>query len=257
MSPTDTSSRHTLEAKYRRSRTWNVILAAVAVFLGVVVIAQTLAGTSGAEQQVTETAEGAEQAGNAEAAQQPGGDLDFVRRDPDDPKAIGSVDAPVVMTEWIDLRCPFCASFSRDTLPALIADYVDTGKVRIEFVDVAFFGTQSEDAQVAAQAAANQDRYVEYVTAVFDAAPEKGHADLTREVLVDFARQVEVPNMAQFIADLDDPQLRDDAQAATLGAQQMGVTAVPFFVAGQTALSGAQPESTFRDYLDDAVAAAE
>lgn len=122
---------------------------AVAVFLGVVVIAQTLAGTSGAEEQVTETAEGTEKAGNSEGAQQPGGDLDFVRRDADDPKAIGSVDAPVVMTEWIDLRCPFCASFSRDTLPALIADYVDTGKVRIEFVDVAFFGTQSEDAQVA------------------------------------------------------------------------------------------------------------
>ena len=248
MSPTDTTARHTLEAKYRRSRTWNMILAAVAVFLGVVVIAQTLAATSDTPEQVTET---------AESTQTPGGDMEFVRRDASDPMAIGSVDAPVVMTEWIDLRCPFCASFSRDTLPALITDYVDTGKVRIEFVDVAYFGDQSEDAQVAARAAAEQDRYVEYLTAVFDAAPEKGHADLTRDVLIDFARQVDMPDMAQFTADLDDPQLRSAATAETLGAQQLGVTAVPFFVAGQTALSGAQPESTFRDYLDDAIAAAE
>lgn len=247
MSPTDTTSRHTLEARYRRSRTWNIVLAAVAVFLGVVVIAQTLTGGSGTEEQITETAEN---------TQNPGGDMEFVRREADDPRAIGSVDAPVVMTEWIDLRCPFCASFSRDTLPALITDYVDTGKVRIEFVDVAYFGEQSLDGQIAARAAADQDKYVEYVTAVFDAAPEKGHADLTRDVLIDFAEQVDMPDMARFTSDLDDPQLRSTAEAQTLEAQQLGVTAVPFFVAGQTALSGAQPESTFRDYLDDAIAAA-
>lgn len=247
MSPTDTTSRHTLEARYRRSRTWNIVLAAVAVFLGVVVIAQTLTGGSGTEEQITETAEN---------TQNPGGDMEFVRREADDPRAIGSVDAPVVMTEWIDLRCPFCASFSRDTLPALITDYVDTGKVRIEFVDVAYFGEQSLDGQIAARAAADQDKYVEYVTAVFDAAPEKGHPDLTRDVLIDFAEQVDMPDMARFTSDLDDPQLRSTAEAQTLEAQQLGVTAVPFFVAGQTALSGAQPESTFRDYLDDAIAAA-
>lgn len=247
MSPTDTTSRHTLEARYRRSRTWNIVLAAVAVFLGVVVIAQTLTGGSGTEEQITETAEN---------TQNPGGDMEFVRREADDPRAIGSVDAPVVMTEWIDLRCPFCASFSRDTLPALITDYVDTGKVRIEFVDVAYFGEQSLEGQIAARAAADQDKYVEYVTAVFDAAPEKGHADLTRDVLIDFAEQVDMPDMARFTSDLDDPQLRSTAEAQTLEAQQLGVTAVPFFVAGQTALSGAQPESTFRDYLDDAIAAA-
>lgn len=247
MSPTDTTSRHTLEARYRRSRTWNIVLAAVAVFLGVVVIAQTLTGGSGTEEQITETAEN---------TQNPGGDMEFVRREADDPRAIGSVDAPVVMTEWIDLRCPYCASFSRDTLPALITDYVDTGKVRIEFVDVAYFGEQSLDGQIAARAAADQDKYVEYVTAVFDAAPEKGHADLTRDVLIDFAEQVDMPDMARFTSDLDDPQLRSTAEAQTLEAQQLGVTAVPFFVAGQTALSGAQPESTFRDYLDDAIAAA-
>ncbi|HJC59715.1 MAG TPA: DsbA family protein [Candidatus Dietzia intestinigallinarum] len=225
-----------------------MVLAAVAVFLGVVVIAQTFTGGSGSEEQITETAEG---------TQSSGGDMEFVRREADDPRAIGSVDAPVVMTEWVDLRCPFCASFSRDTLPQLITDYVDTGKVRIEFIDVAYFGEQSLDAQIAAQAAADQDKYIEYLTAVFDEAPEKGHADLTRDVLIDFAEQVDMPDLTQFAADLDDPQIRSAAEAQTLEAQQLGVTAVPFFVAGQTALSGAQPESTFRAFLDEALAATE
>src|SRR5699024_4702219 len=124
----------------------------------------------------------------------------------------------------------------------------------IEFIDVAYFGEQSLDAQIAAQAAADQDKYIEYVTAVYAEAPEKGHADLTRDVLIDFAEQVDMPDLTQFAADLDDPQIRSAAEAQTLEAQQLGVTAVPFFVAGQTALSGAQPESTFRAFLDEALA---
>ncbi|WP_255583803.1 thioredoxin domain-containing protein [Dietzia sp. ANT_WB102] len=253
MSTPNTPSRHTLEANYRRSRILNWVLSAVAVFLAVVVVAQMVEGSSAAEEPAAVTTDTGE---SGEPAQSAAGDMEFVRRDATDPKAIGNVDAPVVMTEWIDLRCPFCAAFSRDTLPGLIADYVDTGKVRIEFIDVAYFGEQSVDAAVAAQAAANQDRYVEYTTAIFGDAPEKGHADLTRDVLIDFAEQVGVPDIARFTADLDDPALEQKVRAGTQQAQQLGVTAVPFFVAGQTALSGAQPASTFREYLDEAVAAA-
>lgn len=243
-------SRHTLEAKYRRSKIVNGVLAALVAFLGIVVVAQMLPGQS-------PTSAGPDAAEATEAEQSSGGDMEFVRRDADDPKAIGDVDAPVVMTEWVDLRCPFCASFSRDTLPTLIDEYVETGRVRIEFTDVAYFGEKSEFASVAAQAAANQDKYVDYLTAVYDAAPEKGHPDLPREELIGFAEQVGVPDMDQFVADLDDPAIRAQAESATGESQQLGVTAVPFFVAGDTALSGAQPLSTFREYLDDALAKAE
>ena len=249
-------SRHTLEAKYRRSKIWNGVLSAVIVFLGIVVVAQMLPGQSPTTTpEATDSA--SDSAADSASGQQAGGDMEFVRRDADDPKAIGDVDAPVVMTEWIDLRCPYCASFSRDSLPQLIDEYVDTGRVRIEFNDVAYFGDQSEDAAVAAQAAANQDKYIDYVTAIFDDAPDSGHADLTRDALIGFAEQVDMPDMDAFTADLDDPALREQAQTETMNAQRLGVTAVPFFVAGDTALSGAQPIAAFRDYLDDAVAKAE
>ena len=162
---------------------------------------------------------------------------------------------PLVSSQSLVKR--FCATFSRDTLPALIEEYVDTGKVRIEFTDVAYFGEQSEDASVAAQAAANQDKYLDFVTAVFDEAPESGHAELTRDVLIGFAEKVDVPDLDAFRADLDDPDVRAQATAETRAAQGLGVSAVPFFVAGETAMSGAQPLQSFRDYLDDALAAVE
>ncbi len=221
-------------------------------FVALVIAAEVLPGQSPASAPSEAPAASAADE-KEEADQQPA----YVRRDADDPMAIGDVDAPVVLSEWIDLRCPFCALFSRETLPTLIEEYVDTGRVRIEFHDVAFFGPQSEDAAVAARAAAKQDRFVEFVTAVYDAAPERGHPDLTRDVLIDFAEQAGVPDVDQFIADLDDTELRADARASTQSAQQLGVTAVPFFVAGGTAVSGAQPTGTFRDFLDQALAKAE
>jgi len=239
----------TLEAKYRRSRQWNIVLAVIAVFLGVVVTAQLLP-----DQSPTTAAPGGEEAptaqdqGDGEAVE-----LDFVRRYADDPMSLGDVDAPVVMTEWVDMRCPFCALYSRDTLPILIEEYVDTGKVRLEFHDVVFYGDDSERAAIAARAAGKQDKYVEYLTAVYDVAPEGGHPDMPREDLIDFAEEAGVPDMDQFIEDLDDPEILEDVQASSQSAQQLGVNAVPFFVAGNTALSGAQPVDVFRDFLDGAL----
>lgn len=241
-----------MEIKYRRSRRLNVVLSVIAAFLGIVVFAQLVPGRSPTPLSPA--------APTSPSASEPTGaseEMTFVRRDIKDPMAIGDVDAPVVLSQWTDLRCPFCAVFSRDTLPTLINEYVETGRVRVEFHDVAFFGEQSEDAAVAARAAGNQDKFIEFATAVYDAAPEGAHADLPRSTLIEFARQAGVPDIERFTTDLDDPTLREAAQASTLSAQQLGVNSVPFFVAGDTALSGAQPLASFQKLLDAALAETE
>lgn len=53
----------------------------------------------------------------------------------DDPRSLGDPAAPVVIVEYSDYECPACASFVRDTKPQLIADYVETGKVRYVYRD--------------------------------------------------------------------------------------------------------------------------
>jgi len=242
----------TLEAKYRRSRQWNIGLAVLTVFLAIVVSAQLMPGQS-----PTTAAPNGAAADSSDGQGNSGADQGFVRRDADDPMALGDVDAPVVMTEWVDMRCPFCALYSRDTLPILIEEYVDTGQVRLEFHDVVFYGDDSESAAVAARAAGKQDKYVEYLTAVYAEAPEGGHPDLPRDVLIEFAEDAGVPDIDQFIEDMDDPEILKDVEASMKSAQELGVTAVPFFVAGDTAVSGAQPVEVFRDFLDEALEEAE
>src|SRR5699024_10053730 len=130
-------SRHTLEAKYRKSKIWNGVLVAVIAFLGIVVVAQMLPGQS-----PTTTPE----ASDSDSSQQAGGDMEFVRRDADDPQAAGRVDACVVTADWIVRRRRVWASFGRDALGKLIEDYVVPGQVRIEYPDAADLGDQPEEA---------------------------------------------------------------------------------------------------------------
>lgn len=46
-------------------------------------------------------------------------------------KEIGSASAAIRCEIYTDLECPPCAAFYRDTVPRLISEYVDTGKVRL------------------------------------------------------------------------------------------------------------------------------
>jgi len=45
----------------------------------------------------------------------------------------GSLQAPVGVVEFADFQCPFCAVFTRDTLPMLEEQYVRAGKVLFAF----------------------------------------------------------------------------------------------------------------------------
>ena len=47
----------------------------------------------------------------------------------------GNKAAPVTMIEFSDYQCPFCKRHFQQTVPRLVKDYVDSGKVRYVFRD--------------------------------------------------------------------------------------------------------------------------
>jgi len=47
----------------------------------------------------------------------------------------GSASAKVVLIEFSDYQCPYCASYSTEVLPQIADQYIATGKVRYVFRD--------------------------------------------------------------------------------------------------------------------------
>ena len=50
--------------------------------------------------------------------------------------ALGDTAAKVVMAEFLSVTCPHCAHFHKEIFPKLKADYIDTGKIRLELHEV-------------------------------------------------------------------------------------------------------------------------
>lgn len=71
---------------------------------------------------------------------------------------LGSPKAPVTLTEYIDLQCPYCQEFETQVLPHIIKSYVRTGKVKIQARVLAFIGPDSVRGRDAMLAAAQQGK---------------------------------------------------------------------------------------------------
>lgn len=176
------------------------------------------------------------------------------RREANDPFALGSADAPVVMVVFSDYRCPFCARYSTVTEPEILDMFVESGQVRIEWRDFPIFGEASLLAARAGRAAAEQGLFWEFNRAVFAGAPESGHHDLTPERLLMFARQVGVPDLARFEQDMTSGRFDPDIAADAMQGQALNMTGTPSFVIDGHPLVGAQPTSVFASVIQQALA---
>ncbi|WP_293953427.1 thioredoxin domain-containing protein [uncultured Corynebacterium sp.] len=168
------------------------------------------------------------------------------RRDDADPFAIGALDAPIVISEFSDTECPFCARHTRDTEHQIIERYVDAGLVRIEWNDMPINGDASVGGAKAVRAAAEQGKFHEFKTELYANHPTAGgHPDFGVEDYVHFAETVGVPDIELFRAHATDTTFDAAIAEARSYGQQIGITGTPSFVVGSQYLSGAQPYPNF------------
>jgi protein-disulfide isomerase len=174
-------------------------------------------------------------------------------RTPHDPEALGRVDAPVVLVEFADYQCPFCGKFARDTQPALIRQYVQTGKLRIEWRDFPYLGPQSTTAAVAARAAGEQGKFWAYHDALYRSQHAVNSGYLTGSFLRGIAVRLGL-DMARFDAAMKRPSLKAVVKAQMDEGLALGVTGTPAFIVGDQPLMGAQPLSTYQKLIDEQLA---
>ena len=79
-------------------------------------------------------------------------------------RSFGRPDAKVTVTEFFSLTCTHCATFARDTMPALTKNLIDTGKLRFVYRDFPLDQVALTAAQVAR--ALPPERYEPFVAAL-------------------------------------------------------------------------------------------
>jgi protein-disulfide isomerase len=171
---------------------------------------------------------------------------------------IGKADAPVVVAVWSDYQCPFCKRFDQDSVKRLIAEYADTGKVKVVFKDFAFLGPDSDDASRIARAVweVAPEKFAAWHTAMFakqDAenggwGSEADILALTKSLGIDSNKVAGL-----LAAKKDEYQKALDADKEEGGT--FGINGTPGTIIGTDILSGALPYANVKALVEKALAA--
>lgn len=172
-----------------------------------------------------------------------------------DNPSLGKPDAPVVVVEFSDYQCPFCQRFVQTTLPALKADYIETGKVRYVFRDfpIASIHPQARKAAEAAHCAGDQGKYWEMHTRLFQNQRALGVVQLKG-----YAREMGL-NLASFEMCLDENKYVQKVDKNIADGGAAGISGTPSFFVGKgsadgtiegSLIRGAQSITAFRQAID-------
>lgn len=166
----------------------------------------------------------------------------------DDP-VLGNANAKLMVVEFADYQCPFCERFYTDTLSQIKKDYVDTGKVKFVFKNLAFLGKESTDAANAAMCAKEQNKFWEYHDYLFTHQQGENQGAFAPDKLKGFAATLGL-NTTKFNTCLDDQKYNAQVTADQAEASKNGFNSTPSVAIGSTPVVGAQPYAQFKAAID-------
>ncbi|MCC6421089.1 MAG: DsbA family protein [Gemmataceae bacterium] len=176
---------------------------------------------------------------------------------------LGAADAPLALEVFEDFQCPYCVLFTANVEPALIDEYVSTGKVRLTFRNFPILGIESVGAARASVCAADQDRAWDFGLELFRIQAAAGQAEserlnvgrLDREALAGAATTVGL-DTAAFSACLEDPASAATVQEQQARAASLGVRGTPSFaLQGKLVTTVPEDIAGWRSLLDSALGA--
>jgi protein-disulfide isomerase len=136
--------------------------------------------------------------------------------------------------------------------PALLKQYVDTGKAQFVYKHSAFLGQESVWAAQAAECAADQGKFWEYHNLLFERQQGENQGAFNKDNLIGFGKELGL-DMVRFEPCVREDQTLARVQEDTSEGQGYGVRGTPtFFINGQ-ALVGAQPVQAFQKAIDAAL----
>ena len=169
----------------------------------------------------------------------------------------GAQDAKVIVVEFSDYECPFCARHARETLVTLEREYVATGKVKYMFRNfpIESIHPQAFKTHEAAACAGEQGKYWEMHERLFANPRRLAPADLSGH-----ARSLDV-DLPAFQQCVDSARHASRIRHDLIEGQRAGVQGTPTFFLGLAGsddaqvtavrvIRGAQPYAVFKQAIE-------
>lgn len=169
----------------------------------------------------------------------------------------GSPNAPIIMVEYASMTCPHCAAFSREVIPRLTKDYIDTGKVKWVFREYPLDGAARMASGVAR--CLSGDQYFSFIDLLFANQMNwikdfDGNGQLTRE---DIQQGLEMMGRFAGMSKEKVDQCADDKANLALvdanwmeGQTRYGVNSTPTFFINGVKHEGEIPYAELQKDLD-------
>ena len=167
---------------------------------------------------------------------------------------LGSESAPITIIEFGDYQCHQCYNWFHNTKPAIFENYIETGKVNLVFVDLAFLGRDSQKAAAASYCAEEQGQYWEYHDLLYNSQETIDNGWANSERLKAFAFSLGL-DMELFESCFDSGKFNKRVQFNINEAKKHGASGTPTFIlvndeGEQQTLVGAQPYTVFKNVFD-------
>jgi protein-disulfide isomerase len=229
-------------ASARRTRIWR-LLAATGLAVVVVAVAAAVSSSGGKPAAPAEPAEAST----------------LFEGIPEHDGVLGDPNAPLTVTEYVDLQCPICAAASKETLPALVKDYVRTGKAKLDVRTLHFIGPDSVRAAGVAAGAEQQGKLWPFLEAFYSAQGQENSGYVTGAFLRDVSAAAGVDADAALKA-AGTATAQDRLNRANADAQALGIDSTPTFTVARgdgkahVLAAGAQDPQTLAAALDKELA---
>jgi protein-disulfide isomerase len=143
--------------------------------------------------------------------------------------SMGDPNATVKVEEFSDYQCPYCKMFSTEQEPAIVKNYVATGKVLFTYTPYSFLGPESVKAAEAAYCAADQGKFWEYHDLIFANQSGENKGAFSRSLFITMANDLKLDSTA-FQTCIDNNTNAKKVQDNLEYGKSKGVSGTPYFL---------------------------